>query len=165
MVVRKFCRETDTLFLYNEMEKNGLLTDQIIGSDIEFIGYFEHQLRYYYSDFWVIENSDSNEPIGFLYTWDYRVKDGHCHLDYHLLDASPDQILELIQQIIALLFTEYPLNCIFLYAAVDNKARMELCTRLAAQEDALLKEYFFQSGIYEDIRVMRIDRSEFESRG
>ena len=159
MIIRKYNRSTDVQFLYHVMSKLGLLVNHSIGSDSEFVGFFEHQLRTYYSEFWIIEDSQSKQANGFIYTWDYRIKDGHCHFDFYTPDTKRDQVL--VQQILQLLFREYPLNRIFMYVDSDNLEKKELCDSLNAKEDALLKEYHYKKGKYTDVHLMSFSRESF----
>ena len=158
MIIRKYHRETDTLFLYSEIERLGLFADHIIGSDIEFSSFFERQLRYYYSDFWIIEDQQSKQQKGFVYIYDYRIKDGHCIFDFHINSSNREQKRQLIQQVINSLFREYPLNCIFIYVDTCDFDKAELCTGFGAKQEALLKEYHFKNGSYVDVKVMSLRR-------
>ncbi|MEE3450838.1 MAG: GNAT family protein [Acutalibacteraceae bacterium] len=163
MTIRKYNRGTDAPFLYHEMSRLGLLADQIIGNDAEFIGLFEHRLRTYYSEFWIIEDSRSKQANGFLYTWDYRVKDGHCHFDFYFLtpDTKRDQVL--VRQVLQQLFREYPLNRLFVYVDSDDTEKLTLCHSLNAKEEALLREYHYKNGHYTDVHVMRLSRGSLNS--
>lgn len=163
MILRKYCRDKDALYLYHEMDRYGLLTNKNIGTDSEFVGYFEHQLRNYYSDFWIIEDSLKTHQEGFLYTWDYRVRDGHCHFDYYISSGNQNGIQDIIKNTLKMLFIEYPLNCIYIHITSDDSEKVMLCDSLNAEKEAVLKDYRYKNGRYIDVQVMSFARKIFSN--
>lgn len=161
MILRKYCRDKDALYLYHEMDRHGLLTNRNIGTDSEFVSYFEHQLRNYYSDFWIIEDSLRTHQEGFLYTWDYRVRDGHCHFDYYISSGNQNDIQEIIKNTLKMLFIEYPLNCIYIHITSDDSEKVMICDSLNAEKEAVLKDYRYKNGNYIDVQVMSFARKIF----
>lgn len=165
MRIRKYCRSTDTLYLYHEMEKAGLLSEHMIGDDIAFCDFLEHQLRYYYSDFWMIEDRKSGQQKGFVYTYDYRIRDGHCILDYHLDCTDEQKRKELLTYVMDMLFRENPLHCLYLYVDDDDKEKAELFKALGARQEAFLREYQFRNGRFVDVRIMNLQRISYADTG
>ncbi len=48
----------------------------------EFENWLENQLRSYYKEFFVIE--DNNELIGFVYSYEHHMRDGHCKIGIYI---------------------------------------------------------------------------------
>lgn len=110
----------------------------------------------YFHDFYVVEEkNDMNiEKIqGFIFSYDYRIYDNHCHI-YGYLRYGIDSIL--LGKFVDILFKEYPLNKVFLETTENDDKLLKAAYDLGFTQEAMLLENFFINGQYHNLIILSL---------
>lgn len=153
--MRKY-RPQDIYFLFENSNYFNLPHMDSINCDLTFIKRFEYSLRTCIHDFFIFENIDELKPIGFIYSYDFRLYDVHCYFDYYLqMEGGNDT---LVKKFIDEMFCEYALNKLFTYVSEFQVKKQNMLKKLGFYKEAILKEYKFESGKYVDMYIYSYER-------
>lgn len=136
-------------------KKSPLLNEPVsFGGYRQFEDYFFNQLQRYYHDFYIVVGG--TKPIGFVFTYDYRVYDGNCKL----IVCVDSHHTETVQAITKVLFDDYPIRKIFCWVREDDFEMRKALDAFVGTPEAVLQEYIFSNGKYHDALVYGISRKE-----
>ena len=129
---------------------------------------FEHwlsgRLKNEFHDFFIIRDSCSKKPLGYVHNYDFSLVDGHCKLVVYIIPEYRETGLGGIAAITFMkkLFAMYPLRK--LYSTIYDYNRESLNSNLAAgfHEEANLSDYRYYDGEYHSIHYLSISRQQFE---
>lgn len=144
-------------------DQQSLISRQISITSFEsFEHRFVEDLKCFYHVFFVVQN-EKEENIGFVYSYDYRVTDGHCSIvvyvdkEYQTTGTG----IEASMRFMDYLYKVYPINKIYTYIYQYNDQSL-LCNRQAGFiEEGCLKSYRYYNGKYWDLHVLSMERKCF----
>ena len=113
------------------------------------------------NDFYVAY--DGEEFVGVAYTYGFRLIDGHTRLT---VAVRPDRQgagagAEITALVLRRLFGSYPLRKVFLEVYGDNGRSLISLGDAGLEPEAVLREYRFRDGFYEDLLIYSVTRERF----
>lgn len=145
--------------LFTDPTVNGNIMSRPEHNDFHsFKKWFLDALSSKFNDFFVFY--DDNEFIGVSYTYDFRLLDGHCCLTTAIRDRFQGLGLGVRCTLMHLrhLFDTYPIRKVYLYVYKNNNGSLRSINDAGFVEEAVLREYHFTGGHYEDAVIYSIDR-------
>lgn len=134
-------------------------------SSVEFERWLLGQLCGHFHDFYVIEDTANGMMIGFVYSYDFRINDGHCMVcvyvkpKYRNIGIGAICGLNFINE----LFRDYTMRKIYLTIYDYNQQSLRSNLHAGFVEEGCYKEYRFYGGRYWDMHLLAIDREKFYS--
>lgn len=155
--MRKY-QPQDIYFLFENSNHFNLPQIVAINCDSDFRKELEYSLRTYIHDFFIFEESDKKNPIGFIYSYDFRLYDAHSRFNYYLQVKDSED--KLIEEFIEGMFCEYAVNKLFIYLSESQIKKQNAIKQLGFCREAILKEYKFESGKYVDVFVYGYEKKD-----
>ncbi len=129
----------------------------------DFDGWIQDNLKYFFHDFFVIETLD-NEFIGFVYSYDSSMKDGHCKMTVYICEKYRNVGVGAYigLKFMDHLFTYYPFRRIYCDVYEYNSNSFSSLTQCGLEETGRMREYRYYDGKYYDLILLTITRETFE---
>ena len=143
-------------------EQTMFLTHSISNSLRDFDNWLQDRLKYHYHDFFVVE-SDKEELIGIVYSYDHRMQDGHCKMTTYITQKWRHIGLGSMVGLdfIGFLFRFYPyrrINCdVYRY----NIESFESLKQAGFEVTGHVKEYRYFNGKYHDLMLLTMSREYY----
>ena len=166
-VFRKFLVRRDLEKIYTIMsdsnEQMEFQEKNPHNSIVEFENWILNQLRGSFHDFYIIEVAETEQMVGFLYSYNFRLNDGHCMIcvyikpEFRNVGVGMQCGIRFIHE----LFRDYTLRKIYL--TVYDYNRQSLLSNLHAgfHEEGCYKDYRYFYGKFWDMHLLAIDRDVF----
>lgn len=118
-----------------------------------------------YHDFFMVEDA-ANNTIGFTFSYDFFVFDGHCKYTLCLYDDYQNKGYGAVAAIKMLdyLFCNYPLKRVFISVFDYNKNSLLMNMKGGFEEVGCLPEYRFWGGDNVSLHILNITRAKFYER-
>ncbi len=167
LVLRKFNFRTDLEDLFNLMTDS---KDQMlfhgrmqINSLPDFERWMINNMTHVYHDFYVIADKSSYNIVGYVYSYEYRVYDGHCKVCIFIKSKYRDIGVGALCGIRFLneIFSSYPIRKIFIDVYDYNKQSLASNLDAGFQEEGCLKEFRYENGRYYDLHLLGLTREAF----
>ena len=150
----------DSMFLYmsDVEEQRMFLTYTSANSVREFENWLENQLRSYYKEFFVIE--DNNELIGFVYSYEHHMRDGHCKIGIYIAPQWRVGGIGAVAglQMMHYIFYHYPMRRINCDVYEYNTPSLMSLLQCGFERMGIWKEYRFYTGKYYDLILLSMTR-------
>ena len=167
LILRKFNFRTDLEDIFRLMtdsREQSLFHGRMqINSLPEFERWMVANMAQFYHDFYVIFDESSYNIVGYVYSYEYRVYDGHCKvcivLNKQYRDVGVGAICAL--RFLNELFTSYPLRKIFIDVYDYNKQSLQSNIDAGFVEEGCLKECRYYNGKYYDTHILGLTRERF----
>lgn len=167
---RKLHYDNDISFLYDLItdpnEQIMFQTNKPINSMRDFQMWFDGNLRNEYHDFYILEDLDNKNVVGFVYSYAYKQYDLHCKIavilfpHYRKMGIGAMATLSFMKQ----LFKQYPLRKIYVDIYDYNQESLKSNISAGFEIEGVLKEYRYLNGKYHSLNVLSISRECFEKR-
>ena len=120
-------------------------------------------MAHFYHDFYVITSDDNYTIVGYVYSYEYKIYDGHCKVCIFLNKEYRDVGVGALCGIRFLdeLFSNYPLRKIYIDVYDYNKQSLACNLGVGFVEEGCLKDYRYNNGEYHDLHLLSITREKF----
>lgn len=167
IIFRKFMIRKDLEILYrimsDPMEQINIQRKASYNSTVEFEEWILEQLKGHFHDFYILEDIEKHRVAGFVYSYDFRISDGHCMIcvyvmaEYRNLGVGAMCSLQFLDE----LFRDYPMRKIYLSIYDYNRQSLQSNLHAGFREEGCFKEYRYFNGKYWDMHILAIDRNTF----
>jgi RimJ/RimL family protein N-acetyltransferase len=167
IILRKFDYKNDLDILFNIMINSN---DQMLfhgriqlNSVPDFEKWFMGNLTHGYHDFYVVEDGETKEVMGYIYSYEFRPYDGHCKVctvlteKYRAVGVGAVVGLRFLNE----LFSNYPLRKVYIDVYDYNKQSLQSNIDAGFVEEGLLKNFRYENGEYHDMHVLGLTRERF----
>jgi len=144
-------------------EEQRMFLNHIVSNSLrDFDGWLQDNLKLFYHEFFIIE-SDEGEVMGFVYSYDKHLQDGHCKIAMYIVPAWRNSGISAMAvfQFIDYLFRYYPLRRINCDVYNYNAESLRNIKQFGFESTGCLKEYRFYDGAYHDLELFSITRDYF----
>lgn len=153
----------DKLFQYmtDPGEQMMFLTYTPSNSVKDFERWLDDQLKYFYNEFFVVEDKD--ELIGFVYSYEHHERDGHCKIGVYIAPKWRIGGIGAIAglQIMQYIFLHYPMRRINCDVYEYNKPSLDSLLNCGFKKMGAWKEYRFHNGTYYDLILLSMTRKAY----
>lgn len=158
----------DTHFLYEMMMSD----DQYLYStklqfhtEREFECWLIDRLSFDFHDFFLVEDSDSLEYLGYVHNYDFSLIDGHCKLVVCMLPEYRETGIGAVAAVTFMkkLFYQYPLRKIYSTIYDYNEESLRSNLNAGFQEEGVVKDYRYYNGVFHSIHYLSMTREKFDS--
>jgi len=153
----------DTLFQYmtDPREQKMFLTYTPSNSVRDFERWLDDQLKYFYNEFFIIEEND--ELIGFVYSYEYHKRDAHCKMGVYIAPKWRIGGIGAIAglQMMQYIFCHYPMRRINCDVYEYNKQSLDSLIDCGFEKMGAWKEYRFYKGVYYDLILLTMTREAY----
>ena len=118
------------------------------------------KINYTYHQFMIIMNVKKQIPVGFIYSYDYNIKDNYLYLAVCLEDNARNSVIGAEAGMIFLnyLFKNYPIRKIYCTVYEYNKMCMSFLKNAGFKPEGILKEHRYFDGKYYDMNILAFYR-------
>lgn len=161
---RKHC---DALFRYmmDQDEQIMFLTHTVSNSIRDFDCWIQDQLKYFYQEFFVLE-SEQEELVGIMYSYDDHIKDGHCKIGVYIVPKwrwiGTGAMAGL--QLMNYLFQYYPYRQIYCDVYSYNNESFHSLLQCGFEQTGYYREYRYYNGEYYDLLLLTMSRIRFQEQ-
>ena len=100
------------------------------------------------------------ETVGCVYSYDYRIYDGHCKIAFYFSPkVSIQDVQSMLREFVSYMFCEYPLVKLFFETSILDTSSVSLCQAAGFHLECTLKEYHFKNNEYVDWCICGKERS------
>lgn len=100
------------------------------------------------------------ETVGCVYSYDYRIYDGHCKIAfYYSPKVGIQDVQSMLREFVSYMFCEYPLVKLFFETSILDTSSLSLCQAAGFHLECTLKEYHFKNNEYVDWCICGKERS------
>ncbi len=160
-----FREDLEALFAIMLDNRDQILSNQRIqiNSIPNFEQWLMNNMSSFYHDFYLIKNVADHSIIGYVYSYDYRIYDGHCKVCLVLSPNHRDSGIGAFVGIKFLdqIFTNYPLRKIYIDIYDYNQQSLNCNLGIGFIEEGCLKNYRYDKGTYFDLHLLSITREVF----
>lgn len=120
-------------------------------------------MSHFYHDFYVVTAENDYKIVGYVYSYEYRVYDGHCKVcvflnrEYRGMGVGALCGIRFLDE----LFSAYPLRKVYAEIFDYNKQSLESNLGFGFVEEGCLKDYRYLNGSYHDMHLLAITREKF----
>ena len=156
--------EQDYHYIYQKMmsEDQSLFSIRLVfNTESVFKDWFIDRLNNDFHDFYIIKLDDN--PIGFVYDYDFFLKDGHCKIvayiekKYQVTGYGCSAVITFID----LLFRLYPLRKIYTTVYDYNIQSLNSNLRAGFVEEGYISQYIFYNRKYFGLHILSMNRDVF----
>lgn len=162
MILRKLRDETDLYFLYETMKLRDysfFSNDIYRGNFGYFCSGFDRLLSDYFHDFYLI--ADGEKRLGYVATHDFKSMDSHCFIELNA-NVNENDYKTILTIFLKKLLKEYGLNKVF--TLIIDESKLAVCSSLGFTEEACLKNYIYEGGKLNDLRIYSYKVEEVKFR-
>jgi len=149
---------------YQDYETRYMFTnDMYVYSYKEFINKFQKRMIYKYHEYMIIKNVNSNEIIGFIYSYNYSANDGTLYITEYIKRQKRGGVYGIEACLIFLeyLLNKYSIRKIYCMAYSYNEASIRILESAGFKLEGKLSQNKFLMGKYYDELIYSLDRDGF----
>ena len=137
-----------------------------INSLPDFEKWMINNMTYTYHDFYVVVDEGSYNIVGYIYSYEYRMYDGHCKVCAFFKKKYRDIGIGAIcgMRFFDEMFTNYPLRKIYIDVYEYNKQSLASNLDAGFVEEGCLKNFRYHNGEYHDMHLLALTRERFYER-
>ncbi|MBQ9415094.1 MAG: GNAT family N-acetyltransferase [Clostridia bacterium] len=167
--LRKIVTDSEIYNLYTMMnDKDQYLYSVRMqhNSEAAFAQWLHDRLNMDFHDFDLVYLESVECPVGFVYNYDFDLKNGHCKIvvyikeEYRHTGIGAYSALAFVKN----LFRDYPLRKIYSTVYSYNSQSIENHKRVGFDVEGVFKEYRFFKGTFYDMMYLSIKREVFLKR-
>lgn len=165
--LRQNTEEDFTEFLYscyNDFDTRNLFSNNMnIKNNKDFVNDFRKKIVYKYHEFMIIKNINTNQPIGFIYSYRYNSNDGNLYTTIYIEPKSRKSVLgvEAGAVFYEYLFNKYSIRKIYCCVYSYNNMSIKLLKNAGFKLEGNLKKSKYFNGAYYDTYIMALYRDDF----
>lgn len=117
-----------------------------------------------YHEFMIIVNKQTNLPIGFIYSYDYDVRNNYLYITLFIEKKSRNSIYGVESGMIFLnyLFNKYPIRKVYCTVYKYNKMSFKFLQNAEFEMEGVLKEHRYFDGKYHDMMIFSFNREKLD---
>lgn len=120
------------------------------------------KMNYTYHQFKIIINTRKQIPVGFIYSYDYNLKDNYLYIAICIEEKERNGVVGAEAGMIFLnyLFKSYPIRKVYCTVYEYNRMSMSFLKNAGFKTEGILKEHKYFDGKYYDMNVLTFYRED-----
>lgn len=134
-----------------------------VNSYPDFEKFLSFNLATVFHDFYVILDKKIRNIVGYAYSYEFRLNDGHCKLFVWLKEGYKKEFLQpLFMQFSHMLLSAYSFRKLYLECVINEDTDLEEYKSLGFCLEGVLKENFYKDKEFRNLAILSICRDKVD---
>lgn len=123
------------------------------------------RLKNDFHDFYIIRESKTLRPLGYVHNYDFSLTDGHCKLVVYIIPEYRKTGIGGIAAVTFMkrLFSMYPLRKLYSTVYEYNKESLQSNFAAGFEEEGIIRDYRYYNGKYHSMHYLSMSKQQFEN--